>query len=307
MTGYVMAQDRLWQMDLLRRVAEGRISEIFGKDMIEADQLFRALRIEDKSKLIMETTEPEILDCIHAFSRGINQYIADLGKNLPFEFTVLGYTPEPWLPIHTINLIGYMSWSSSSAWKNEPALYKISRLVGEEKTRELIPDVSLQESIFPDFMLENDLQPELDLLSASDIIDELGIRVFMGSNNWAVSGERSFNGHPIVCNDMHLQLDLAPGVWYQMHQVIPGKMNVSGIVLPGTPFIDVGHNDSVAWGMTYVAVDDVDFYLETINPADSSQYLFNGIWRDMIIKEESIGIKEGVPKHGLTGLRTGDP
>jgi len=293
-TGYVMAQDRLWQMDLLRRVAEGRLSEIFGEDMIEADQLFRALRIEDKSHLIMETSEPEILASLNAFSRGVNQCIADMGKNLPFEFTVLGYTPEPWLSIHTVNLIGYMSWSSSSAWKNEPALYEISRLVGEEKARELIPDISLQEAIFPDFMLENDLLPELDLLSGSEIVDELGLQVFMGSNNWAVSGDRSFNGQPIVSNDMHLQLDLAPGIWYQMHQVIPGKLNVSGIVLPGTPFIDVGHNDSVAWGMTYVAVDDIDFYLETINPEDSSQYLFNGVWRDMEIREESIDVKGGL-------------
>ena len=84
-TGYVMAQDRFWQMDLLRRVAQGRLSEIFGEDMLDADQLFRSLRIEDKSRLIIERTEPEIMACINAFSEGINQYISDMGKNLPFD------------------------------------------------------------------------------------------------------------------------------------------------------------------------------------------------------------------------------
>jgi len=292
-TGYVMAQDRFWQMDVLRHVAEGRMSEIFGEDMIVTDQLFRALRIEEKSRLIMRRSEPEIIACINAYSEGINQYIRNAGKNLPFEFTVLGYKPEPWLPIHTVNLIGYMSWSSSAAWGNEPALFKIAQLVGEEKIRELIPDLDIQEPMFPDFMLEGEGMFEMDLLTGSDVTGEMGLDVFMGSNNWAVSGDRSFNGVPIVANDMHLQLDMAPGIWYQMHQVVPGKLNVSGIVLPGTPFVNVGHNDSIAWGMTYVAVDDIDFYLETINPADTNQYLLDGVWQDMEIRKETIRIKGG--------------
>ncbi len=292
-TGYVMAQDRFWQMDLLRHVTEGRMSEILGEDLIGTDQLFRALRIEEKSRLIIRRSEPEIMACINAYSEGINQYIQDAGKSLPFEFAVLGYKPEPWLPIHTVNLIGYMSWSSSAAWGNEPALYKIAQLVGEEKVRELIPDLDIQEPMFPDFMLEGERVYDTDLLAGSDIVQEMGLEVFMGSNNWVVSGERSFNGVPIVANDMHLQLNMAPGVWYQMHQVIPGKLNVSGIVLPGTPFVNVGRNDSMAWGMTYVAVDDIDFYLETINPADTNQYLLDGVWMDMEIREETILIKGG--------------
>ena len=292
-TGYVMAQDRMWQMDLLRRVASGRLSEMFGEDMVGADQLFRALRIEEKSKLILTRSEPEIKACIDAFSEGVNQYLEDNAKKLPFEFAVLGYKPDPWKPIHSVNLIGYMSWSSSSAWGNEPALYKIARMVDSARIQELIPDISIQEPMFPDFMIEGELHPELDLLSHSRVIDDLGIEVFTGSNSWVVSGEHSFNGVPIVSNDMHLQIDLAPGVFYQMHQVIPGELNVSGVVLPGTPFVNVGHNDSIAWGMTYVAVDDIDFYLETINPSDTNQYLYNGEWLDMELREEIIWIKGG--------------
>ncbi|MFC2115537.1 penicillin acylase family protein [Bacteroidota bacterium] len=292
-TGYVMAQDRFWQMDLFRHATQGRLSEIFGEDMLDADQLFRALRIEDKSRLIMEKSEPEIMTAINAYSEGINQYISDMEKKLPFEFAVLGYSPELWLPIHSINLIGYMSWSSSSSWRNEPALYKVSRLVDSIKLNELIPDIELQQAMFPDFMPNDEAEIETDLLSASNIIDELGLRAYMGSNNWALSGEHSFNGKPIVSNDMHLGLDMAPGIWYQMHQTIPGKLNVSGIVLPGTPFVNVGHNDSIAWGMTYVSLDDIDFYLETINPQDTNQYLLDGEWRDMEIREEIIQVKGG--------------
>ncbi len=290
-TGYVMARDRLWQMDLLRHVAQGRLSEILGEDMVSTDQLFRSLRIEEKSRLIMERTEPEIMACIEAFTEGVNQYLSDMGKNLPFEYAVLGYKPEPWLPVHTVNMIGYMSWSSSSSKDIEPVLFKISRLVGGEKAAELIPDIELQKPIFPDFT--GGPAPDLDLLSGAGIVDDLGLRVFMGSNNWAVSGSRSFNGAPVVCNDMHLQLDVAPGVWYQMHQVIPGRLNVSGIALPGTPFVNVGHNDSIAWGMTYVSVDDIDFYIETVHPEDTNRYLLDGEWRDMEVREETIKIRGG--------------
>ena len=186
-----------------------------------------------------------------------------------------------------------MSWSSSASWGNEPVLYEVSRLVDGERLKELVPDIEIQQPLFPDFMPEAETLVEAGLLSATRIVNEMGLQVFMGSNNWAVSGEHSFNGKPIVCNDMHLQLDMAPGIWYQMHQVIPGKLNVSGIVLPGTPFVNVGHNDSLAWGMSYVSVDDIDFYLETINPQDTNQYMFDGEWQDMEIREETILVKGG--------------
>lgn len=292
-TGYLMAQDRLWQMDLLRRFATGRLSEIFGERAVETDRLYRALRIEDKSKLIMRRTEPEINACVKAFAEGVNCYLRENEKNLPFEFTILGYKPEPWLPIHTYNMIGYFSWSSSSAWRSEPALYKMSRIVNEELARELVPDIKNHQAIFPDLEIEGDLHPAMDLLSATSLGRDLGLEVFTASNSWAVSGDRSYNGSPILCNDMHLQLDVAPGVWYQMHQIIPGEMNVSGMVLPGTPFVNVGHNDSIAWGMTFVHVDDIDFYFETLNPADTNQYLLNGEWVDMQLREETIRIKGG--------------
>ena len=141
-TGYLQAQDRLWQMDLLRRVTSGRLSEIFGEDYVDADQLFRSLRIPEKSRMVMAQTDPFIVECIEAYSDGINQYISSISGKLPFEFTVLGYAPEPWDPIHTYNLIGYMSWDLTKGWGIEAVLYKISRVVGPERMAELIPDIT---------------------------------------------------------------------------------------------------------------------------------------------------------------------
>jgi penicillin amidase len=292
-TGYLQAQDRLWQMDLLRRVTQGRLSEIFGEDMVKTDQLFRALRIDEKSRMVYQQTDPGCVQNMEAFARGVNAFIEEYSGKLPFEFTVLGYFPEPWTTLHSMNAICFMAWNLSLSWSTEILLYKISQAAGAEKAAELLPDVDLQRPIFPDFMADHPLVPIADLLAAADRVQDLGLEVFSGSNNWVVSGDNNTTGKPIVCNDMHLGLDNAPGIWYQMHQHVPGRLHVSGVVLPGAPYIVCGHNDSIAWGMTNVMLDDMDFYLETLNPADTNQYLLNGQWRDLKVTEEEILIKGG--------------
>jgi penicillin amidase len=287
--GYVMAQDRLWQMDLMRRITQGRLSEVLDPSLVNADQLFRALDFPGKSKLVLANTSPEILTALEAFSDGVNQYIDQHQKKLPFEFAMLGYKPDPWEPIHTANLIGYMAWDLSSGWNTDMALFKLQQVVSDSLFMELLPDMDYQRiPVFPEFMSSRrDLELQSHVTDAIQIIEELGLQVFEASNNWAVSGEKSKTGMPILANDMHLGL-MAPGVWYQMHQVVDGELHVTGVALPGAPFIIAGHNEDIAWGMTNVAVDDLDFYLETINPADSNQYLLDGEWTDMIIVEEEI-------------------
>jgi penicillin amidase len=290
--GYVMAQDRMWQMDLLRRITTGRLSEVLDPGLVEADQLFRALDFSGKSRKVIAVTDPDILRLMEAFIDGINQYISQNQKKLPFEFTMLGYKPDPWELEHSVNLIGYMAWDLSSGWYTDMALYKLQQLVSDTLFRELLPDMDFQEvPVFPEFM---GADPELEMKSAmSDalgIIDDLGLQVFEASNNWAVSGEKSETGMPIMANDMHLGL-MSPGIWYQMHHIIEGKLNVTGVCLPGAPFVVAGHNEDIGWGMTNVAVDDLDFYLETINPADSNQYLLDGEWQNMRLVKEEIPVK----------------
>jgi len=290
--GYVMAQDRLWQMDLMRRITTGRLSEVLDPGLVEADQLFRALDFPKKSRMVIAQTDPDILLCMEAFTDGINQFITQNLKKLSFEFTMLGYKPDPWEIEHSFNLIGYMAWDLSSGWNTDMALYKIQQVVSDTLFRELLPDMKFQDiPVFPEYMSsDNTLELQSAMADAIGIIDKLGLQVFEASNNWAVSGEKSETGMPLMANDMHLGL-MSPGIWYQMHHVIEGKLNVTGVALPGGPFIIAGHNEDIGWGMSNVAVDDLDFYLETINPADSNQYLLDGEWQDMRIVKEVITVK----------------
>ncbi|MDO8952748.1 MAG: penicillin acylase family protein, partial [Draconibacterium sp.] len=287
--GFSMAQDRLWQMDLLRRVTQGRLSEILGKKMAGTDLLMRALRIQEKSEKILAGASPEIIQALEAFSEGVNEYIRYYP--LPPECKILGYNPEPWEPVQSINLIGYMSWDLKSGWDSEILLHQLQGKVSEEQIQDLIPaSENHKTAIYRDFH-----SPEIKIgeiiLSAGSNLEELGAQIFYGSNNWAVSGKKSKTGHPLLANDMHLGL-MSPGIWYQIHQNVEGKLNVTGLAVPGQPFIIAGHNDSIAWGMTNVMVDDIDFYTEKLNK-DSTQYLLDGEWKDLLIKTEIIKTKEG--------------
>jgi len=292
--GYCMAQDRLWQMDLLRRACTGRLSEIFGEDLVEADLLMRSLRMTEKSRLILRHAQDSMTHACLAFADGVNQYIDSHIKKLPPEFSILRYEPEKWKPEHSINLVGYMGWDLRLSWDEEIVLDKIRRACGEDRTRELLPGKALQRTVvYPGvgISVEN-LDLESTLLAANRCLRKLGLGVFSGSNNWAVSGKRSMNGKPILANDMHLDL-FAPGIWYQMHQVVEGKLNVSGVLLPGQPFVVAGHNNRIAWGFTNVMVDNTDFYLEKINPNNPNQYELNGVWKEMEVKTEKIKVRGG--------------
>jgi penicillin amidase len=290
--GYIMAQERLWQMDFLRRVTQGRLSEIFGKGFVETDYLLRLLRYHVKSENIIKEGDPEIIPALQAFSDGVNQYIEDHKKKLPIEFTLLGYKPEPWEPLHCLNLIGYMGWDLKAGW-SEIIFEEIRHKVDSALYKELLPDVARQQSVvFPGDSLTDKPKTMLSLLMSSNVLQGMGADVFDGSNNWAVSGEKSITGKPLLANDMHLGLSV-PGIWIQIHEVIPGKLNVTGLVLPGQPLIICGHNDSIAWGMTNTYVDNVDFYEEKINPSDSNQYEYEGEWKEFNTLATVIKTKEG--------------
>ena len=291
--GYVLAQDRLWQMDLLRRATQGRLSEIFGDDMVNTDLMLRSLQIPKKSKIVLDSSDVNIKQALSAFAIGVNEYINTHLNKLPVEFTVLGYKPEPWMPEHSVNLIGYMAWDLTCGWTAEIALHEIRKVVDSAKFNLLLPNLSKQTSImYPDFEISSNTKKTLyEFRDEFEKLEKLGLNVFYGSNNWAVSGNKSETGKPVLANDMHLGL-FAPGIWFQMHQVIEGKLNVTGVILPGQPFIICGHNDSIAWGMTNVMLDDVDFYAETLNE-DSTKYKVDGEWRNLIIQEEIIKGKSG--------------
>lgn len=292
-TGYVMAQERLWQMDLIRRATTGRLSEIFGESMVQTDLFLRSLDIPTKSKIVLSNQDTSIIECERFFTNGINEYISAAGKKLPPEFRILGYKPDPWKLEDVANIIGFMGWDLAKGnLETDIFNYMLFRKLGYEKGSTLIPDFKAVNSVaFPDFKLSDTaLLSARTLISSIDKLESLGITSFAGSNNWAVSGERSETGKPILSNDMHLGFGV-PGTWIQMHQVIPGKLNVTGVIVPGEPFVVAGHNENIAWGMTNLMVDDIDLYAEKVNPDNGNQYFFESEWRNMEVREEIIKIK----------------
>jgi penicillin G amidase len=292
-TGYLMAQDRLWQMDLLRRVTLGRLSEIFGEDLVQTDLLLRALKMSDKSeKILASCKEHGVLDALEAFSAGVNDCIADLGKNLPPEFAILGYDPEPWKPLYSINLIGYMAWDLTMPYSTEIILHKIRQKLGDEYLQTLIPKLAAEKSVVHPELAKTDFAWSDFLFEQKDILEKIGAQVFSGSNNWVAGPQKTESGKPLFANDMHLGYG-SPGIWYPLHQYAADGLHVTGLVLPGQPFVIAGHNQRIAWGMTNVMVDDMDFFLEKTDEAHPDHYFYKDQWLPMEIQTETIAIKGG--------------
>lgn len=288
--GYISAQERLWQMDLIRRSSTGRLSEIFGNDFIQADIFTRCLQIREKSIRLIQNEDPAIRASLQAFADGINAYINTPGMKLPLEFRLLSYKPEPWTMEDSAGIIGLMGWSLDSRnLTAELFVYQLIARLGEAKASSLIPDWdSFGNVAYPEFILNDTIiSSTKSFIGSFDRVLALGVTAFQGSNNWAVAGTRTETGKPVLSNDIHLTLG-SPAIWIQMHHVIPGRMNVTGVLIPGSPFIIAGHNEKIAWGMTNLRVDGVDLYAESVNPENENQYLFNGGWRDMKVIEEVI-------------------
>jgi len=292
-TGYIMAQHRLWQMDLLRRVTTGKLSEIFGKKYLEIDLLLRSLEFSKRSEKIYNNLPENIKISLIAFSNGINDYILKNKNHLPFEFKLLKYTPELWNPIHSLNLIGYMAWDLKAGW-NEIILEKIKNIVDEKRFKELFQDSIFDKKTIFNFCNSNNQNLSLTTINNLNKIfknlDLLDVHIFDASNNWAVSSQKTLSGKPILANDMHLSLNI-PGIWFQIHQVIKDSLNVTGVAIPGQPLVICGHNEKIAWGMTNTYVDNVDFYLIKTDKNNPNKYFYNNKYLDITKKLEKIAIK----------------
>ncbi len=289
--GYLSAQDRLWQMDLLRRVTQGRLSEIFGEELIDTDVLLRKLRMPQNSQKLYQSLKNEVKQPLIYFAEGVNQYIENQQDELPFEFKLLGYKPDQWQPQESLNLVGFMAWNLELGYKMEAMLHILQNKLDKAHLDELLPDYqAMSVYAYPSFKLSEKVTIDSVLVASLEKINQLTPDIFNGSNNWVVAGKKSTTGKPIFSNDMHLGLDI-PGIWTRMHFIIPDKLNVTGVVLPGEPFIVAGHNEHIAWGMTNVMLDGADFYIETINPDNKNQYKLNGQWKDMQQIKEKIYVK----------------
>ena len=305
--GYVHAQDRLWQMELIRRIAPGRLSEIFGKDLLETDIFFAGLGIEEASEksIAKLDTSSEAYLMSMAYLEGVNQYVNE-GK-MPLEFDLVGIKKENYTLKDIYNVFGYMSFSFAVAHKTDPLLTEIKEKLGAPYFNELLSAFDKNLTIN-----KTEIQPIKAEMSkaVSKIMDNLPVSAFIGSNSWVIAPEKTKNGKVLFANDPHIGF-AQPSVWYQNHIKTP-DYEIYGYNIALMPFPLLGHNRDYAYGLTMLANDDLNFYIEKNNPDNANQYKTVDGFKDYEIRTKTIKIKDEkdttfqvkVSKHGpiMNGL-----
>jgi len=284
--GYVTAQDRLWQMDIMRRYAGGELSEILGPETLKIDREQRILGMRAAAEKSVKMTTPRDRGYFEAYARGVNAYIGTHGDRLPIEFRILRYAPQPWRAEDSVVIANQMVKDLNyhyfyDALEREKILAKL----GPELTADLFvnrswhdrpPAIMRKDATQPDNSGANDEDDEDDAPDNSvteqqtpvavDVPAELPVN---GSNNWVVSGAHTTTGKPLLSNDMHLGHQM-PNLWYQAH-LHSGTFDVAGVTLPGMPYVIVGHNQRVAWGFTNVGPTVTDIFIENFNQEGAYQ------------------------------------
>lgn len=304
--GYVAAQDRLWQLDLLRRVAKGEVAEIAGARALALDIDARLLGIRVAAEAAVPKLPPAQRVAISAYTRGVNEFINSHGAGLPVEYKLLRIKPAPWTEADSLAIGLHMFRNLTTTWKDELLKSALLQRLGPARTADLLPSTtkrdhppSLQMQASASAAMAS-LSPTLALSPGSALppvsIDDLPLAgpaesdgAVPGSNNWVVSGAHSASGKAMLANDPHLEFAL-PSIWYEMH-LSAGTMNVAGVTLPGLPGVVIGHNDTIAWGMTNFGADVQDLYLETFDPDNPRRYLVDGEWKDAQVRKEVIHIQ----------------
>ncbi|MGV6827946.1 MAG: penicillin acylase family protein [Flavobacteriales bacterium] len=287
--GYVHAQDRLWQMELLRRIAPGRLSEIFGSKLLKNDKLFVSLQIEENSIKSIQSldTNSESYRLTKAYLDGINQYI-EKGKT-PIEYTLVGIEKEPFTLKDVYNIMGYMSFSFAMAHKTDPLLTILKEKLGTDYIKELGIDIDPASTLIKTFQSKTDSYKKI-LANASKLFTNQIIPAFEGSNSWVIGPKKTKNGKVIFANDPHIGFS-QPAVWYEAHINTP-DYEMYGYHLAGIPFPLLGHNREYAYGLTMFENDDIDFYEEKKHPTDNSKYKTATGYADFKIIHKTIKVKD---------------
>ncbi|MDQ3687692.1 MAG: penicillin acylase family protein [Acidobacteriota bacterium] len=314
--GYAHAQDRLWQMEYQRRLANGQLAEILGEPGIVTDRLFRTVGLHRAAAGAWANLSPHERLPIEAYVAGINAYLDNPhDAQLPAEFKILGVEPEPWRAEDVLAWSKALSWGISGNWDKELLRAQLTQKFGPEKTAQLMPAYTADGPV----ILRNKSQQSsanrkpsadrsrssvlgtqhsvlstdpssLGLLALHRAVAErtgLGAEGY-GTNSWVLSGERTTTGKPILANDPH-QPGQTPSLWY-LARVTGGGLDVIGATIPGGPGVQVGHNGHVAWGISTINVDSQDVYMERINERNEAEY--EDAWEPLRIVPETIKVKD---------------
>jgi penicillin G amidase len=313
--GYVVARDRLFQMDLQTHAASGRLTEWAGGRALETDQEVRRIGLPRAAERALAALAPSSVErrVIDAYADGVNAYIAELKPDRwPIEYRILGVRPIPWEPINSLHLFNYMG-RILALLDDEKTRFEVAALVGDSAAAALFPiDAPIQEPIQPNgegaprFALPHLPPPGPSNPAAASLVshlprfhDVLATRAdgeerrSFASNNWAVAPRRTRDGMALLAGDPHLELTL-PSLWYEAHLVVPGVIDAYGVTIPGAPGIILGFNRHLGWSFTNTGADVLDFYRETVDDSTRpARYMLDGSWRVLERRLETYRDKRG--------------
>jgi len=282
-TGYCHASDRLFQMDLLRRMSAGRLSEIFGDRALDLDKYHKELLVEETVDRLAAQIQPPLDSLMSGYCRGVNAYLGS--RPLPPEFTLLGYRPEEWTIKDIFYIFKLMELALADSGSELTNLKTVQVLGAEVASRLLYGNAG--STIIDDAEYDRlRTNPSLDLA----LLGEMNRREqSIGSNNWVISGQKTISGRPLLANDPHLE-SLFPSYFYQVQAQAP-EVELCGCTIPGTPFVVIGRNKHLGWGFTNIGTDVIDYFILQANPQDANQYRWQGEWRNFTFIDKKIKIK----------------
>ncbi len=289
--GYVHAQDRLWQMELLRRIAKGRLSEVFGRDLVSTDKFFLSLGIDVATQKTVSQLDPEDMSVIMAnnYLSGINRFIEN--GPTPIEFYLTGVKKTPFSLEDVHNIIGYMAFSFAMGHKTDPLLTDINNTLGSEYLSDLGITVAPGTEWIQNYHPQQDKETLVAMVSAvHQAMKNLPVPSFIGSNSWVIAPDKTKNGKVILANDPHIGFS-QPSVWYEAHLIGPDYEKY-GYHLAGVPYPLLAHDRNLAYGLTMFENDDLNFYYEELHPKDSNQYRTEDGYRTFEVINRKIMVKD---------------
>jgi penicillin G amidase len=290
--GYVQAQDRLFQMEIMRRLARGELAQVLGAKALNTDKLFRTLRIRERADAYVAAQDKQspAWKALQAYLDGINQY-QDSHPN-PIEFDVLGIKKHPFTATDTMSVAGYMAYSFAAAFRTEPLMTFIRDRLGPDYLRDFNLAWQPQGAFGqPPALADADWKGLNALATLSrEALENAGLPQFEGSNAWVISGSRTKSGKPLLAGDPHIRFSV-PAVWYEAQLSAPG-FELYGHHEALIPFPLLGHNRDFGWSLTMFQNDDIDLIAEKTNPANPNQVWYHGAWIDMTHSQQQILVKD---------------
>jgi penicillin amidase len=297
--GYLVASERMWQMDLIRRIARGELSEMLGEEVLAVDRLFRTLGLHRAAERNLEALSDEGRRYLEAYARGVNRWRERYAGRLPLEYRIVGIEPAVWRPADSLSVAEYMAFLLSFNAKEELVYLQLARRLGKARALELFPsDENIPAPAYARDLPDYATAPIEPFLPYLRLAKKLGLpRPGPASNTWAVAGTHTADGQPLLANDPHLMPSM-PGLWYELEMKAPGY-HVAGICLPGLPLVVIGHNGDLAWGMNTSMADTQDIFVERLTAAGDSVERANAPPEAIALRTEEIAVKDWPEPHRM--------